>query len=169
MNLLAVSGFFLMLAAPSHASEVGTPAHKFGLGLVVGSPTGLTGKFYPSGRRTAVEATLAISPGYRGAPGGGLYAHGVYMWHPSLLTDEPSFELPWHVGIGGFIADDYATPWRDWTGGTAIGARGTLGMDFDLEDIRLQISGDIALNLGFHSTWGLYYEPSLGVAVRYFF
>jgi hypothetical protein len=139
------------------------------LGLVFGSPTGLTGKYYTGGRRNAIEGTLAVSPGYHGGPGGGIYLHGVYQWHPDLLATEPGFELPWHVGVGGFVADDYDTWWRDWRGGTAFGVRGMLGMDFDLEDVRLQISANLALNLGIHSAWGVFYDPGLGVSVRYFF
>jgi len=158
----------LLLSPPAHATEIGTPAHKFGLGLVVGSPSGLTGKYYTGGRRNAIEGTVAVSPGYHG-PGGGIYLHGVYLWHPSVLATEPGFVLPWHAGVGAFLADNYDTWWRDWNNGTAVGARGVIGLDFDLEDIRLQISGDLALNLGVHSTWGLVYDPGISVGARYFF
>ncbi len=155
-------------AHPALASEIGTSAHKFGLGLSVGAPTGISGKYYLNGRSTAVEGLVAVYS--NGWWGGGWYLHATHLWHPDVLAREPGFELPWHVGIGGFLSEGYWGPWRDrWAGDLALGARGQIGLDFDLEDIRLQISGDIGLNLGVTSFGDPFYAPGLYISVRYFF
>jgi len=167
--LLPLSSLLLSTAGPAAASEIGTSAHRLGLGVALGAPTGISGKFYPSGRHTAIEGVAAVYS--RGWWGGGWYLHGTYLWHPDVLSSGPDFELPWHVGIGGFVTDGWWGPWHDqWAGGgLALGMRGQIGLDFDVEDIRLQISGDLALNVGVASWGGLYAAPGLSITVRYFF
>lgn len=162
----------LTLANPAIASEIGTSAHKFGLGLALGSPTGISGKYYLNGRSNAIEGVVAVYS--NGWWGGGFYLHGTYLWHPDVLAREPGFELPWHVGVGGFLADGWWGPWNDrygWAGdGLALGVRGQIGLDFDLEDVRLQFSGDIGLNLGINTQWGgVYAAPGIYLSIRYFF
>lgn len=156
----------LSLAPSAFASEVGTAAHPFGLGLSVGYPTGISGKYYLGTRSNAIQATVALDPGF-GDPGG-LYLDGVYLWHPDVLTQEVGFVLPWHGGVGGFLSDGYGWGTR-FGSGTALGVRGVIGLDFDLEDVRVQISGDLGLNVGIHSWDGLFYDPTFTISVRYFF
>ena len=162
-RLLVLIG--LPLAPTAHASEVGTSAHPFGLGLTVGYPTGISGKYYLANRGNAIQGTVAVDPGVGEA--GGLYLDAVHLWHPSVLTQEVGFVLPWHGGVGGFLSDGYG--WGSRFGdGAALGVRGVIGLDFDLEDIPLQISGDLGLNIGVHSWNGLFYDPSITVGVRYY-
>lgn len=167
--LLAAS---LLTAQPAAASEIGTTAHKFGLGLALGGPTGISGKYYPGGRRTAIEGVLGIYG--NGWWGGGFYLHGTYLWHPDVLARDTGFELPWHVGIGGFVQDGYWGPWYDrgpyrgWNG-VALGVRGQIGLDFDLEDVRLQISADVGANVGVGTYGGVFVAPGLYLTIRYFF
>ncbi len=166
---LAVPLLALALTTGANASEIGTSAHKFGLGLAIGGPTGISGKYYLGDRSRAIEGVVAVYS--NGWWGGGFYLHGTYLWHPDVLAREPGFELPWHVGIGGFLSEGYWGPWRDrWGGGDiALGVRGQIGLDFDLEDVRLQISGDIGVNVGV-STYGRpFIGPGLYITIRYFF
>lgn len=155
------------LSGSAYATEIGTGAHAFGLGVAIGEPTGLSGKYY-FGSTTGLEVVLASYYG-----NGGVYAHGTYLWHPSVLASEPAFELPWHVGVGGFVQDGYDNRWsrwnNGWNGGTAIGGRGQLGLDMNLNDVRLQISGDIGLNMGIYARGGLFYDLDFYLTVRYFF
>lgn len=168
-RLSAISVLALALSPRATASEIGTSAHKFGLGLAIGGPTGISGKYYTGGRRTAVEGVAAFySDGWWG---GGFYLHGTYLWHPDVLAREPGFELPWHVGVGGFLQEGYWGPWRDrfFRDDIALGVRGQVGLDFDLEDVRLQISGDIGANLGITTYGEAFIAPGLYITVRYFF
>lgn len=165
--LVALTGLLLALSTPANASEIGTPAHKFGLGLAIGAPTGISGKYY-LGNRNAIEGVVAVYS--NGWWGGGFYLHGTYLWHPDVLAREPGFELPWHVGVGGFLSEGYWGPWRDrYAGDIALGVRGQIGLDFDLEDVRLQISGDIGANLGATTFGGLFIAPGLYITIRYYF
>lgn len=164
--IMAVAAVFLTVALPheeARATEIGA-AHPFGLGVSLGYPAGVTGKYYVGGRKNAIEGMIGSwANGFNGA----WYMHGVYMWHPSVLTDQPGFELPWHIGIGGFMADHYRGWSSYWRNDIAVGVRTQLGLDFDLKDVRLQFSGDVGLNVGVTPDifWGLH--PS--VTIRYFF
>lgn len=164
--LLPILALSTGLSGIAQASEIGTGAHALGLGVAVGEPTGLSGKYY-FGSTTAVEVVLAS---YYGR--GGVYVHGVHLWHPSVLASDPSFELPWHFGFGGFLQDGYDYGWNrnNWNiGGTALGARGQTGLDMNLNDIQLQISADLGLNVGVFSYGGLFYDLDFYLTVRYFF
>ena len=167
-RFLPILALTLALSPSAHASEIGTSAHKFGLGLAVGGPTGISGKYYLGGRSRAIEGVAAVYS--QGWWGGGFYLHATHLWHPDVLAREPGFELPWHVGVGGFLSQGYWGPWNNrWGGAIAIGVRGQIGLDFDLEDIRLQISGDLGLNVGITTVSSVFVAPGLYITIRYFF
>jgi hypothetical protein len=131
---------FLALAIDNAAAtEIGD--RPFGIGVVLGDPTGLSGKYYLGGRSNAVDMALAFDT--RGSNDGWLYAHATYLWHPSVIAKGPDVELPWHVGIGAFVATDQSNN----DGGEAFGVRVPIGLDADLEKIPLQFFGDIALHV----------------------
>lgn len=158
----------LALTAPADASatEIGQGGHPFGLGLTIGYPsTGISGKYYLGGRRNAIEGVIATWSD-RWAYGG-WYLHGVYMWHPSVLARESGFELPWHIGVGGFVADGYRGGRRFWYQDETVGVRVPIGLDFDLTDIRLQFSGDLAAHVGLIPT--IYVDLAVNISARYYF
>ncbi|MCU0373382.1 MAG: hypothetical protein MUE56_09100 [Ignavibacteria bacterium] len=79
---------FLAFAAVSKAQS------KFGLGIIVGEPTGLSGKLIIS-KSSAVDGALAWSFGDYGA----LHIHGDYLYNFTRLSNE----VPAYVGIGGRV------------------------------------------------------------------
>ncbi|MFN0159167.1 MAG: hypothetical protein ACKVRP_13985 [Bacteroidota bacterium] len=85
--------FIVMLvfvASPVDAQEKG-----FGLGIILGEPTGLSAKTWTSGNN-AIDAGLAWS--FRGR--GFFHLHADYLWHfPNAITSSERF-VP-YVGVGG--------------------------------------------------------------------
>jgi hypothetical protein len=84
-------GLFLFLAAvDGRAQDRG-----FGLGVILGEPTGLSGKLWVSGSE-AIDAGMAWSfrkPGF-------LHLHADYLWHfPLHVREVERFSL--YAGIGG--------------------------------------------------------------------
>jgi hypothetical protein len=70
----------------------------FGVGLIVGEPTGLTGKAWVS-QQNAIDMGLAYS--FRS--NGYFHVHADYLWHfPHVIQSEERFPL--YVGIGGRLA-----------------------------------------------------------------
>jgi hypothetical protein len=111
----------------------------FGLGLELGAPTGLTGKYFvkPSG-------ALDFGAGYIYRYyyyDDGLHLYLDYLWHPVSLVSADAFELPFYVGVGARYWDfDYCEgPAPTCYGGSAIGLRVPLGLAFDFNRVPLDI------------------------------
>jgi len=78
------------------------PAGPFGLGVIIGGPTGVTGKYWISGNN-AIDMHIGLDGIGRGG-GGGFYAD--YLWHFNL-TSTGAFDLPLYIGPGlGIVIDD---------------------------------------------------------------
>lgn len=155
-----------LLFAPAQATEIGAGAN-LGLGVMLGHPTGITGKYYLGGRTNAVDLAVASAPwGWR--QGGGVYAHGVYLWHPSVLVSESDFEIPWHVGIGPVFWSGYWGPFDGPHGGEgAVGVRVPVGLDLDLRTAPVQIFLDVALN--FYVIPATFADVGGAIGARYYF
>jgi len=149
------------------------PGHRnktFGLGLELGEPDGLNGKYFLS-----ESGALDFGVGYiydHYYYGDGFHLYADYLWHFSLAST-PSFELPFYVGAGLRFWDfnycyqgvcDYA--------GSAIGIRVPFGIAFDFNnapvDIFLQlvpvldfIGGDYYMRYGNREHFGI--DGSVGV------
>jgi hypothetical protein len=144
---------------------------KFGLGLELGEPDGLNGKVF-------VRPTGAIDFGIgyiydHYYYGNGLHIYGDYLWHPAVLTDTPSFALPFYVGVGLRLWD-FTYCYNNVCGydASAVGIRVPIGIAFDFKnapiDIFLQVipvldflGGDYYMRYGDHEHFGI--DASLGI------
>jgi hypothetical protein len=138
-----------------------------GLGLMVGAPTGLSGKYFLSADR-ALDFGIGGIRYYRGRSG--LHLHMDYLFHPVSLVSAPEFELPLYVGIGGrLFSFDYGDDDND---AFALGVRAPIGVSFDLTNVPLDIFFELALVLDFFND---YYDDRIGVdlngalGLRYYF
>jgi hypothetical protein len=88
----------------------------FGLGIILGEPTGVSGKLWTSGQN-AFDFGAAWS--FQGE--GNLLLQADYVWHIFRLIPVPDGKLPFYVGVGGevILADD-----------PVIGVRVPLGLDY---------------------------------------
>ncbi|MBK9037000.1 MAG: hypothetical protein IPL61_38075 [Myxococcales bacterium] len=148
----------------------------FGLGIMLGSPTGLSGKYFV-GPSTAIDFGVGGIGCCRGRSG--IHLHGDFLWHPVNLTSTPPFELPLYVGIGGRF---FSYEWRHgdhYHDGSALGVRVPLGIAFDFNNVPLDIFVELALvgdflisrddlNDNFDRT-GLYVDVDGAVGIRYWF
>lgn len=108
----------------------------FGVGLILGEPTGISAKMYLRGDQ-AVQAAVGSA-----FVGGGLQVHADYVWHPWALERRPSFALMAYLGPGlrviqydgGRGADD----------DVAVGLRAVLGMVFDFTEVPLDAFLEVA-------------------------
>jgi hypothetical protein len=109
----------------------------FGLGLEVGEPTGLNGKYFLSESGALDFGVGWIYGHYYYDDGVHLYAD--YLWHPTSLASSPSLELPLYIGVGVRYWDfEYCD--RDFCyDGSAIGIRVPIGIAFDFNNAPLDI------------------------------
>jgi hypothetical protein len=88
----------------------------FGLGIILGEPTGISAKLW-KGETTAIDAAAGWSSGKNSV----LHLHADYIFHNFNLIDVQKGKLPFYYGIGGRVkfADD-----------TKVGIRIPVGMNY---------------------------------------
>jgi hypothetical protein len=152
-------------AAPRAARADGGP---FGVGLIIGSPTGVSMKYYLGGSGQAIAAAL----GGAFAGDSGIHVHADYLWHPVMLTQDDAFNLPLHVGVGVRLLDHDRG--KNDNDDFHVGVRAPVGLTFDFTSVPLDVFLEVALILDFQSddnhdgdTFGL--DLNAGVGVRYYF
>lgn len=148
----------------------------FGLGLELGEPTGLNGKYF-FGPSTALDFGVgAIYSHYY--YGDGIHLYGDVLFHPTSLVSADAFELPFFVGGGlRYWSFEYCDGRFCDYRGSAIGLRIPLGVSFDFNDIPLDIAIQLVPVLDFVT--GEYYDRGYGdrthfgidfsVVIRYWF
>lgn len=153
----------LAAPAPAHAQ----PAEKgtFGIGLVLGEPTGVAAKLYLTEDR-AIQGAVGSA-----FVGGGLQVHADYVWHPWILEDRDSFTLPAYIGPG--LRAIYYDKGRDGDDYVAVGLRVVAGILFDFKELPLDVFVEVAGvgEYGFSSAadGGVAAAINAGAGARYYF
>jgi hypothetical protein len=119
----------LFASAPAHAE--GGP---FGLGLVVGTPSGLTIE-YKLTPRTAIDAAIGVDLFVDRH----VYVQGDFLFLLPDLLGEGSVGLVPYLGPGVFVAD--------FGNGAGFGVRAPFGLSLDFRRAPLQIFGEFSLGL----------------------
>ncbi|RMH44343.1 MAG: hypothetical protein D6689_02620 [Deltaproteobacteria bacterium] len=135
----------------------------FGLGLVLGEPTGISAKLYLS-NDTAVDAAVGGA-----VVGKGIQAHADFLWHPWVVVNEDAFVLPAYIGLGARVLQHD----REAEDDVHIGARFAVGALFDFREIPLDVFVEVALipefasGGGDHGGFGV--ALNAGAGARYYF
>jgi hypothetical protein len=148
---------------------------KFGLGLELGEPTGLNGKYFLS-ESSALD--FGIGWIYRHYYyGDGFHIYADYLWHPISLVSARAFELPFYIGAGlRFWNFNYCDQQVCDNDGSAIGIRLPFGIAFDFNNAPLDIFIQLVPVIDFVN--GDYYDRyrdrthfgiDLSVGIRYWF
>jgi len=133
----------------------------FGLGIVVGEPTGICLKNW-QGRSTAIDGALAWS--FVGNDF--IQVHGDYLSHNFALLEVEQGQLPFYYGIGGRIRFTDKERGRD-DDKTRLGVRLPLGLAYLFEKVTLDIFVEVVpiLDLVPETEFGL----NAAIGLRYFF
>ena len=147
----------------------------FGLGLELGEPAGLNGKYFVS-KSGALDFGIGWIYGHY-YYGDGLHIYADYLWHPTSLVSASAFELPFYVGAGlRYWAFDYCDRGVCTYRGSAIGIRIPIGISFDFNRVPLDIFIQIVPVIDFVN--GDYYDRyndrshfgvDLSAGIRYWF
>lgn len=124
----------IFLGGPALASE-----GDFGLGIIVGEPTGFVGKYYLS-NRNAIDGAI----GWSLEKNNYMHLHGDYLFHNWDLIDVDEGRMAFYFGIGGRIvlADDDDDR-RDNDPEDHIGLRFPLGLNYLFENRIFDIFAEI--------------------------
>jgi hypothetical protein len=148
--------------APVSDPDAGHPVDKgtFGIGIVLGEPTGISAKLYLTDD-TAIQAAIGIN-----FIGSGVQGNAEYLLHPWVLQDRDLFSLPVYVGPGlRFI--QYGG--RGAESHSAIGLRAVIGMQFDFKEQPLDAFVEVAGVVEYDFTKNGQFALNLGAGVRYYF
>lgn len=120
---------FVIIVTMIIAGNIYSQDRGFGLGIVVGEPTGLSAKLW-TGRTNAFDFGAAWS--FKGD--GHLLVQADYVWHNYDLIHVESGRLPLYFGIGGraIFADD-----------PFVGARIPVGLDYQFANAPIDIFFEI--------------------------
>jgi hypothetical protein len=141
----------------------------FGIGLELGAPTGLTGKYFLSADRALDFGFGTI---YNYFDRYGFHIYGDYLFHPVSLLATDAFELPLYVGLGVRLWDFEDRRVEPDDEAFAIGFRVPVGVAFDFNTVPIDIFVQLVPVLDFFSGYtrrSVYIdiEPSFGF--RYWF
>jgi hypothetical protein len=149
-----------LVAAPGSARADG---HVFGVGVILGNPTGLSAKAYLA-QAHAIDAAVGAAFFH----GSGLHIHADYLWHPVVLASDEAFTLPLYIGIGGRML----FRGREGREGDKLhlGPRVPIGFLFDFKQIPLDVFVEVALIADVIRTEGDdVIDVNAGIGVRYYF
>ncbi|MDZ4693779.1 MAG: hypothetical protein SGI86_01435 [Deltaproteobacteria bacterium] len=156
-------------SSSAQATEVGR-GRDFGLGLALGSPSGIVGKVF-AGPTEALDFGLGFrNYGYRcnhrhGCGNEQLSVHADYLWQNNLLM-EGNVVLDWHIGVGGRV---WFYDYNDNNDNDlAVAARMPIGIDLMF---RRPSFLEVFLEIG-PSLWvvpGLYLNLDSALGVRFYF
>jgi len=156
----------LAAALPGSASAQEAAAGQkgvLGAGLIVGEPTGVSGKYYLTDDR-AIDAAVGGA-----VVGRGIQVHGDFLWHPWVLEQKESFALPVYLGVGGRILN------HDGGGGddedhVRLGVRAPVGILFDFTRIPLDVFAEVAGVLDYRTRGDAFgFDINGGIGARYYF
>jgi hypothetical protein len=135
----------------------------FGLGIMIGAPTAISGKYY-LGADTAVDFGVGVIRGFRRD---GLHLHADFLWHPATLVTAEPFVMPFYLGIGGRIADFEDD--IDDDGDINLGVRAPVGLMLDFNNVPLDVFFELALVIDFIGYDGVDADFNGALGVRYYF
>jgi hypothetical protein len=139
---------FVLLQFNSFAQQSG-----FGLGIILGEPTGVSGKLWTSGEN-AFDFAAAWS--FQGS--GNLLLQADYVWHIFRLIPVQEGKLPFYVGVGGevILAND-----------PVIGVRVPLGLDYMFNNAPVDIFVELVPILRLAPSTD--FDFAGGIGARYWF
>lgn len=159
-NVLAAAfvAFFLGSFASLKMADADTPG-PFGLGIVIGDPTGLTANYRLSQQRS-VDAAVAWSFGRHR----GFELHSDYLWHRANLFRIEKLSFDWHYGLGARLInlDD-----RNVSERTYFGPRVPIGLSTDFNKSTFELFGELALVMNLVPATALDLDFGLGVRVYF--
>ncbi len=144
-------------------------ANSFGLGIVIGDPTGITAKYIFQKDR-AVDGAVSFFGDDE------LYLHGTYLWLMPKVFDINRYPVSWYYGLGvRVVSHDHGHhhhgPFGHHHHGhhddTHFGARAPIGLRMNFHDPRIEIFGEISMAMNLIP--GMDVDLDFGLGARYFF
>jgi hypothetical protein len=156
MKILAMISLLLMTAAVGHAA---TANEDFGLGVILGDPTGLSAKMKLD-QAHAIDGALAYSSGKHH----GAQIHADYLWDRARSWETTQGPLYMYYGLGGRLityndSDDKSQ--------ISLGPRGSLGVSFNFFNPNIEVFGEGAIILEIAPSIAADLDVGIGARIRF--
>ena len=137
---IITSGVIRAEARPRPRRASNFEANKsFGLGIMLGAPAGLSGKYFLT-KDTALDFGVGAYHRYRFD--NAVQVHLDYLLHPVNLVKTPPFHLPLYFGIGGrLLLRQYDNRNDD---DVHLGVRIPVGISMDFNNVPIDIFAELA-------------------------
>ncbi len=133
----------------------------FGLGLIIGSPTGISAKL-SQGRDNAFDAAMAWDLG-----GDHFHIHADYLWLKNAGVRLDKVALDWYFGIGGrLVLLDNDNRRRD-DDDYRLGVRAPIGIGYTFKDPRIEVFGELALILNLIESTSIDIDGGIGARFHF--
>lgn len=144
----------LLFATGSVAS-----AEDFAVGVILGDPTGLSGKVKLN-ERHSIDGALAFSSGKHS----GAQIHADYIWDRARSWGTTEGPLNMYYGLGGRLIS-----YNDDRNSSkiSIGPRGSLGLDFNINNPNIEFFGELALVLEVVPSITADLDAGIGARIRF--
>lgn len=151
--------FFLFFALLISLTVTKQAHAEAALGVVIGDPTGISGRVALDSRHS-VEGAFAYSTGHYD----GLHMHGTYLWDHarSFSTTEGPIDLYYGLGVR-LIAVNKGSQ----DGKIALGPRAPLGLLYNFNDPNIEIFGELSLALDLTPKTDVDLDVGIGVRIRF--
>jgi hypothetical protein len=146
----------LLLTSPVQAAT----SEPFGLGVILGDPSGLSAKLKMD-QAHSVDGALAYSSGRRS----GLQLHADYLWDHARSWGTTEGPLDMYYGLGGRIItydENY-----NHKGLISLGPRGSIGLSFNINNPNLEFFGELAAILEIAPSVGVDLDAGIGARIRF--
>ena len=158
--------FFSAPISTASAQESPAPASNYGvgrvgLGLILGDPNGIVGK-YRFNNLMAIDGVLGFSI----FGGGHLYARVDVLWQFNI-GQWSAGALDWYVGVGPQIGVFYDSHWGHRDSGLALGARAPIGISWFFSGAPVDLFLEASLGLWFFDHVDFDFGAAIGA--RYWF
>lgn len=137
-------------------------AEQFGLGVILGNPTGFSANYLLS-KNNSIDAALAYDLG----DDEDLHIHVDYLWRfPNSLKAENVF-FGWYTGVGAQLRThekDHGDHDKD---DTDLGPRAVIGLNHDFQKVPIEVFGEISMTMYIIEETDL--DLDFGIGGRYYF
>lgn len=154
------SQLFILSTLIALAMSGAANAADFGLGIIIGSPTGISAK-YGLSQNHAIDGALAwdLSENH-------IHLSSDYLWIKRGGLNLEQVALDWYFGVGGRVVV-YNRPKNSRDDDYAIGVRGPIGVGYTFKDPRIEIFGELALIMNLIESTSVNIEGGIGARFHF--
>lgn len=148
--------FLFVILCLAAVQSLGAQVKQFGIGVIIGAPTGLSGKYWTTPRTEAIQ-------GYVGGGFGGVTIGVDYLFHSNAFNNS---NLPFYYGPGAFIGSAGLGGPRYDKNSLGLGLRFMFGADYLFPNNPFDIAFEVGPALILSPLVGLGLEG--GLAFRFY-